>query len=78
MAGKVFPLPSDGRVMVHCPIPKGENSRLIPAGGMVMMPGGMDFRVRLGRRARSLHLYLRRALIEEVAADIVDRDPTHF
>ena len=67
----------DGPVMAHIRIPKGENSRLIPAGGLVVMPGGMDFGVRLGGKARSLHLYLRRALIEEVAAAITHRDPTH-
>jgi len=67
----------DGPVMVYCRTPRGENSRLNQAGAIVMIPGGMDVRVRLGGTARSLHLYLRRALINEVAADIIDRDPTH-
>jgi AraC family transcriptional regulator len=67
----------DGPVMLHCRIPKGESSRLIPAGAMVIIPGGMDVRVRLGGAARSLHLYLRRSLVEEVAADMIDRDPRH-
>ena len=67
----------DGPVMVHLRTPKGENGRLIQAGSIVMVPSGMDFRVRLGGTARSLHLYLRRALVEEVAADLIDRDPTH-
>jgi AraC family transcriptional regulator len=39
------------------------------------MPGGMDFSVRLGGPLQTLHLYLRRTLIEEVAADIVPGDP---
>jgi AraC family transcriptional regulator len=47
----------DGPVMVHCRVPKGEVSRLIPPGGMVLMPGGMDFGVRLSGRLRTLHLY---------------------
>ena len=68
----------DGPVMVHVRTPKGENSRLNPAGSLVMIPGGMDFGVRLSGQARSLHLYLRRALIEEVAADIIDCDPTYL
>ena len=38
----------DGPATVHRRIPKGEDSHLIPRGGMTMMPGGMDFRVRLG------------------------------
>lgn len=67
----------DGPTMVHLRTPRGENSRLNPAGAFVMVPGGMDCRVRLGGTARSLHLYLRRALVEEVAADTIDRDPTH-
>ena len=37
----------DGPVMVHRRIPNGESSRLIAPGGMFMMPGGMDFGVRL-------------------------------
>jgi AraC family transcriptional regulator len=62
-------------VTVHRRIPKGEDSRVIPYGGMVMMPGGMDFGVRVGGAVRTLHLYLRRALISEVAADILVGDP---
>jgi AraC family transcriptional regulator len=68
----------DGPVMVYCRTPRGENCRLNQAGSIVMIPGGMDLlRVRLGGTARSLHLYLRRALIEELASDMIDRDPTH-
>ena len=36
----------DGPVTVHRRVQEGESSRLIPPGGMFMMPGGMDFRVR--------------------------------
>ena len=43
---------------VHRRIPKGEDGRLIPCGGMVMIPGGMDFGVRVGEVVRTLHLYL--------------------
>jgi AraC family transcriptional regulator len=67
----------DGPVMVHCRTSKKEDSRLNQAGDIVMIPGGMDIRARLCGSARSLHLYLRRAVIEEVAADIIDRDPAH-
>jgi AraC family transcriptional regulator len=68
----------DGPVMVHCRTPRGENSRLYQAGSIVMVPGGTDLlRAGLGGTARSLHLYLRRALIEEIASDMIDRDPTH-
>lgn len=68
----------DGPVMVHRRIQKGEASRLIPPGGMFMMPGGMEFRVRVGGALQTLHLYLRRALIEEVAGGILAGDPSHI
>jgi hypothetical protein len=64
--------------MVHRRVAKGEDSRLIPAGGMFMMPGGMDFGARVSGAVRTLHLYLRRALLQEVAADILDCDPAHI
>lgn len=68
----------DGPATVHRRIPKGEDSRLIPPGGMTMMPGGTDFRVRLGEPLHTLHLYLRRALVEEVAGTIRAGDPRHI
>jgi AraC family transcriptional regulator len=68
----------DGPVIVHCRVHKGESSCRIPPGGMVMMPGGMDFGVRLGASVQTLHLYLRRTLIEEVAQSILPGDPVHL
>src|SRR5262245_36841931 len=67
----------DGPITVHRRVQKGESSRLIPPGGMVMMPGGMDFSVRVDGTLQSLHLYLRRGVIEEVAGDLVAVDPAH-
>ncbi len=68
----------DGPVMVHRRVQKGVASRLIPPGGLFMVPGGMDFGVRLGGTLQTLHLYLRRALIEEVACSILPGDPAHI
>jgi len=65
----------DGPIRVHRRVQKGESSRLIPPGGMFMMPGGMDFSVRVSGTLQSLHLYLRRGVIEEVASDLVIGDP---
>jgi AraC family transcriptional regulator len=65
----------DGPVTVHCRIRKGESNRRIPPGGMVIMPGGMGYRIRLGAPLQTLHLYLRRALVEEVAQSILPGDP---
>jgi AraC family transcriptional regulator len=66
----------DGPVTVHRRVQNGESSRLIPPGGLFMIPGGMDFSVRLGGTLLTLHLYLRRALIEEVTQSIKAGDPT--
>ncbi len=65
-------------VMLHQRIPKGELSGLIPSGGLVMMPAGMDFGIRVGSTVHTIHLYLRRALIGEVADDIVIGDPVNL
>jgi AraC family transcriptional regulator len=51
---------------------------IIPPGGVTMMPGGMNIRVRLGEPLHTLHLYLRRALMEEVAGTILAGDPAHI
>lgn len=68
----------DGPVMVHRRVRQGESSHLIPPGGLFMIPGGMDFGVRLGGTLLTLHLYLRRALIEEVGQSIQPGDPTRL
>lgn len=47
-----------GPVTVHRRIRNGEGSRVIPPGGLFMVPGGMDFGVRLAGPLRTLHLYL--------------------
>jgi AraC family transcriptional regulator len=67
----------DGPITVHRRVQKGESSRLIPPGGMFMMPGGMDFSVRVDGTLQSLHLYLRRAVLKEVAGDLLAGDPAH-
>jgi AraC family transcriptional regulator len=59
-----------GPVSVHRRVQNGEASRVIPPGGLFMMPGGMDFGVRVAGTLQTLHLYLRRAVIEEVAGSI--------
>jgi len=44
-------------------------SRLIAPGGAFIMPGGVDFGVRLEAALDTVHFYLRRGIIEEVAED---------
>jgi AraC family transcriptional regulator len=60
----------DGPVTVSRVLGKSSASRVIPPGGLFMLPGGIDFGVRLGGDLSTLHLYVRQAIIEEVAADL--------
>jgi AraC family transcriptional regulator len=60
----------DGPVTVSRMLGKSAASRLIPPGGLFMLPGGTDFGVRLGGDLSTLHLYVREAVVEEVAADL--------
>src|SRR5215471_18688397 len=64
----------DGPVTVSRMLGKSCASRLIPPGGLFMLPGGVDFGVRLGGNLSTLHLYVRRAIVEEVAADLSPSD----
>lgn len=47
----------------------------VPAGGIHLVPPGMEFGVRLMGVLNTLHVYLRRSVIEEVAAEITVGDP---
>lgn len=48
---------------------------VVPAGGIHLVPGGMDFGVRLMGALNTLHVYVRRAILEEVAAETLVGDP---
>lgn len=52
--------------------------RVVPAGGIHLVPGGMSFGFRLFEKLDTLHVYVRRAVIEEVAAEMVVGDPTNI
>jgi AraC family transcriptional regulator len=60
----------DGPVTVSRVLGKSWASRVIPPGGLFMLPGGVDFGVRLGGDLSTLHLYVRQTIVEEVAADL--------
>lgn len=64
----------DGPVTVSRMLGQSCASRIIPPGGLFMLPGGMDFGVRLGGDLSTVHIYVRRAIIEEVAADLSTAD----
>lgn len=59
----------DGPVGVSRALGASQSRRVIPPGGLFILPGGMDFGVRLEGHLDSLHLYLRREIIDEVADD---------
>jgi AraC family transcriptional regulator len=44
-------------------------SALVPPGGAFIMPGGAEFGVRLEAPLDTVHFYLRRAIVEECAAE---------
>jgi AraC family transcriptional regulator len=64
----------DGPVAVSRILHKCWASRVIPPGGLFILPGGVDFGVRLGGELSTLHLYVRHAIVEEVAAELSSTD----
>jgi AraC family transcriptional regulator len=66
-----------GPVRVNRTLGGTREGRVIPPGGMFMVPGGIDFSVGLDGALDTLHVYLRRSVIEEVAGDLVRGDPAH-
>ena len=59
----------DGPVGVARALGKSQSRRVIAPGGLFILPGGVDFGVRLEGCLDSLHLYLRQQVIDEVARD---------
>jgi AraC family transcriptional regulator len=80
-----FPAVKDQLIVQHLdgPVPidrmHGPNAArcVVPAGGLHLVPGGLDFGVRLMGALSTLHVYIRREIIEEVAAELVGGDPAH-
>ena len=78
-----FPSVNDQLIVMHLDGPvlidrlHGPNPArcLVPAGGLHLVPGGLDFGVRLMGALSTLHVYVRRSVIEEVAEDMIEGDP---
>lgn len=68
----------DRLISVHRRVGNGEDSRIVAPGGLFMMPAGMEFGIRVDGSLHTLHLYLRRALLEEVASTVLVGDPSHI
>jgi len=79
-----FPAIKDQLIVLHrsgpATIQRLETSKpvnaVIPAGGIHLVPGGMSFNFRLLNHLQTLHVYVRRAVIEEVAGEMIDGDPS--
>lgn len=78
-----FPPVRDQLIVLHHDGPaviEGEGGdksfcRAVPAGGVHLIPGGSGFKINLRSSLNTTHIYLRRNVIEEVAADISAGDP---
>jgi AraC family transcriptional regulator len=67
----------DGPVDVERQLGRVKLKRRVAPGGQFILPGGIDFWVRLCRPLTSVHLYIRDSLLREVAAEICNGDPDH-
>ncbi len=65
----------DGPVSVERLVGQHVEHSIIAPGGLHIIPGGMGFSVRLRGTLRTLHLYVRRSVLEEVAAECMPGDP---
>lgn len=60
----------DGPVGVRRRLGREEQRRVVPAGGLFVLPAGADFGVSLEGELDSLHIYLRGDMVREVADDL--------
>jgi AraC family transcriptional regulator len=60
----------DGPVGVRRKLGSSESHRIVPPGGLFILPGGVEFGVELEGELDSLHVYLRRDIVKEVADDL--------
>jgi AraC family transcriptional regulator len=73
-----YPAVQDHLIVLHLDGPVGvrrfiggdESRRVVPPGGLFILPGGTEFGVQLEGELDSLHVYLRRQLVQEVAAEL--------
>jgi AraC family transcriptional regulator len=65
----------DGPVALCLVFGKTQERRTIGPGGVNLLPGGVDHGVQLEGGLESLHVYLRDAVLREIAADLLGGDP---
>ncbi len=60
----------NGPVAVERRLGAKRERRVVPPGGLFILPGGLDFGVRLEGELDTLHIYLRNEIVREVAAEL--------
>jgi len=68
----------DGPVQVESLTDRKIGRRVVPAGGIHLIAPGTDFGMILTGAIETVHVYVRRAIIEEVALEMVDGDPARL
>lgn len=65
----------DGPVQVESLFDRRVGKRVVPPGGIHIIPPDVDFGIDLTGTIHTVHVYVRRAIIEDVALEMVDGDP---
>jgi len=65
----------DGPVYVRGEVEDRHVRRLVPAGSLFLWPAGSGFRIQLEASVKTMHLYIRSSVVEEVAASLGYREP---
>jgi AraC family transcriptional regulator len=65
----------DGPVYVRGEVQDRHVRRLVPAGSLFLWPAGSGFRIQLEASVKTLHLYIRSSVVEEVAACLGYSEP---
>ncbi|HEY4043782.1 MAG TPA: AraC family transcriptional regulator, partial [Rhodopila sp.] len=68
----------DGPVAVCRVHGKCQERRTVRPGGLFLLPGGLDYGVRFEGGIESVHVYLRDAVLREVAAELFGGDPARI
>jgi AraC family transcriptional regulator len=66
----------DGPVEIENILDRRAGSRIVPAGSIHLVSSGEQFGINLKETVETAHVYIRRAIIEEVAAELAESDPT--
>lgn len=67
----------DGPVQVESLCDRRIGRRVVPAGGIHLVGAGEEFGISLSGSIETVHVYVRRSIIEEVALEMVDGDPSN-